>query len=105
MLYKDFLDCVITTGIKHKADNLKCYWLISDIIAVSMTKFKGKEHFLNCVICPDLVKKTAILKIDDGNGKELYTQKYQYTDLNENLKIWSVFNELGTYTLMLPEEY
>ena len=99
---KDFMGCLLTAGTHNFRVKNDCFWLFSDIIAVAITKL-NKEDFLNCVL--EIKEDTAVLKIDDGNNNILYTQKYKYTDLKKDIKFYAVKNHLGTYTLMLPEEY
>jgi len=107
--YKDFLDILLTDGVKYLADNLKCYWLITDISSVYNTELKD-EGFLICVLKINKDDKTALLEIsrdlDDGKAVDLlYSQKYEYTDISENYD----GNEINFYlvdnVLMLPSEY
>lgn len=105
-MLKDFMNCIITPGIHDFREKNNCYWLISDTIVLAMLKgLKNGEHFLNCELKVNK-NDTAILTIDNGNGKKLYKQKYEWTDLKiKTFKYYAVLNELGTYTIMLPEEY
>ena len=102
--YKDYLDCVMTIGIKQFADEHKCYWLMTDIISVAMVKFKDKQNFLNCNL-KILPGQKAKLIIDDGDNNIIYTQDYEYTTLKEHVHLYCIKNELNTYTLMNPNEY
>jgi len=99
---KDFLGCVVTDGIDRFRKTNECYWIFSDVIAVVMTELKD-EDFLNCVL--RVKDNQAELIIDDGNGNLLYSQEYGYTDFpHEKVKFYAEKNELGTFTLMFPEE-
>jgi S-adenosylhomocysteine hydrolase len=102
-MIKDFMNCVVTDGIHAFREKHQCYWIFSDVIPVAMLKFKGKEGFLNCTLT--VKDHKAKMVIDDGNDNILYTQDYKWTDLDQGISFYAVENEIGTYTIMLKEEY
>jgi prenyltransferase beta subunit len=103
--YKDFLGFVLTDGVKKLCDLCNCYWIISDTAVILMDKYKNKEDFI--VIDIKVNKdKSCKISLSDGNKNVLYTQEYKYTDFSlSKYTIWAVFNEVDTYTYMLPREY
>ena len=64
---------------------------------------KGREGFLNCNL--KVKDNKATLTIDNGDYKVLYKQNYEWTDLKKDVHFYAAENEIGTYTLMLPNEY
>jgi len=103
--YKDFLGIVLTDGIKKLCELCGCYWAITDMGVIIMGRYLNKEDFIvmNIKVNDD---KSCKIVLEDGNYNKLYEQKYDYTDFPlKEYTIWAVFNEVGTYTFMLPSEY
>jgi len=92
---------VLTEGCEYVAEKAQAYWLFDAI----------SSHLLE--ISDDMVVTTltvtedgATLALTDGNDEPLRTQRIEFTDFPEGeITIWSVKNELGAYTHMLPSEY
>lgn len=111
--YKDFLNILLTDGVKYLAENLKCYWLITDISSVYNTDLiaeREKDGFFICRLKINKDDKTALLEIcrdiDDGKAVDLlYSQKYEYTDISENYDGDEIKFYLIDNVLMLPREY
>lgn len=113
--YKDFLDILLTDGVKFLAEKLKCYWLITDISSVYNNEPKVKENReVNCFLVVrlriDKEKSNALLEIsEDLDGDKpinlLYSQKYEYTDICENYDGNEIKFYLVDNVLMLPSEY
>lgn len=103
--YKDYLGVLITDGVKNLCDLCKSYWIISDMAVVLMQRFLNKEDFVVVKIKVN-EDKSCKITLEDGNYNKLYEQEYKYTDFPlKEFVIWAVYNEIGTYTYMLPSEY
>jgi hypothetical protein len=103
--YKDYLGVILTDGVKKLCELCNCYWIISDMAVILMSKFKDKEDFIVVKIRANEDKSCKIV-LEDGNNNKLYEQKYTYTDFPlRKYEFWAVFNEVGTYTYMIPSEY
>lgn len=106
MLYKDYLNCIMTIGIKEFCEQHKCFWIFTDVVSVAMNIFLHKEDFLLIKVVKNENGKGCSIIYDDGDYHELYKQDYEYTDFNLNkFEFYLCFNEIGTYTAMLKEEY
>ena len=114
--YKDYLNCFMTDGFKFLCDELKSYWLFTDITSVIMTdnKIKDNESFILCKIKVNQDKTATIYLYRDYNKNDevfnkknlLYTQNYGYTDfLLNDFEFFICLNDLNTYTFMLKSEY
>ncbi|MEP6262885.1 MAG: DUF6876 family protein [Gillisia sp.] len=95
-----------TTGIKFLAEKAECFWLITDASIISKG-LMDKSYFItiNFKRLPKEEQKTkgfeAYVVYGDGNGNDLFFQKYRVTDFP--------FDEFRLFfiegTLMLPNEY
>ena len=87
--YHNVMNCQVTDGIAYIITN-GYSWFVTDMIAV--LKFpediKGIENadFLAIKLKLDGTKGTAT--IEDGNGKVLYSQEYEYTDAKRELILY-----------------
>jgi len=100
--YKTTGGILITDGVKYICDNGYA-WFVDDAIAVIIThpkirEYLKKEDFL--VIKLRLKDSTADMTIEDGRGRVLYKQHYEYTDAKRDLDL---FYSGGV--LCLPSEY
>ena len=103
--YKDFLGVILTDGVKKLCEMCGCYWVITDMAVILMSRFLNKEDFVVVKIRVNEDKSCKII-LEDGNNHKLYEQKYPSTDFPlKEFDVWAVFNEVGTYTYMLPSEY
>ena len=113
---RDFLNCILTAGFRRWCEEYNSYWSFTDMAVIVMSKFLNKEDFI--VMFVESKNKKAEIKLYsdyDERGREdknfnknhlLYTQKYEWTDLKEGkYKFYVCYNEIGTFTFMLPEEY
>lgn len=98
MLFQQFL---YTDGIKFLASKAECYWLVDKIFALQygkpiLKKFNFQTWFLT--VSSD---QTAILKCEDGNYNQVYSEKISYTDFPlPQIKLFLTNN-----VLLLPTEY
>lgn len=103
--YRDYLGVVLTDGVKKLCELCKCYWVITDMAVILMDRFLHKEDFIVVKIRVN-EDKSCKITLEDGNNNKLYEQKYEYTDFPlKEYTLWAVYNEVGTYTYMLPGEY
>lgn len=100
--FNAFSKSVLTEGTVYLAEAAQAYWLFDAI--------QSHLHGLN----EDMVQSTltvgkdgeATLELDDMDENIVATQDISYTDFPlRTIKIWSVRNETGAYTHMLPSEY
>lgn len=91
---------VYTDGVKYVADHCGAYWLLDNILSYQTDKKIRKVEFQVWKLNVDLENETAILTMEDGNGKVLVSTKIPYTDFPlEKIEIW-----LENNTLYLPSE-
>jgi hypothetical protein len=95
-----------TEGIQYLAEQAKCYWLIIDASIVAST-LTDQCNFISIDVHrffgEDAIKNNcaAIVTYSDGNGNQLYIQKYSATDFHlEHIQLFFVVD-----TLLLPTEY
>jgi hypothetical protein len=92
-----FRNIVVTDGVKYVMDN-GYSWFVTDALAIVINKLKD-QPFL--VVSLKLGKgDSGKMQIDDGNGKVLYTQKYEYTDAESEVKLYFTDN-----VMMVTSEY
>jgi len=95
--YVKVLGVNVTDGIGYIMNN-GYSWFVTDMIVV--LKMKINEPFCSVKLKVDKEKKKAVATIDDGNGKILHSQKYDYTDAKRDLHLFFTNN-----VLMLSGEY
>lgn len=91
---------IYTPGVSHLAAQAKAYWLIDLIAARQGSKRLAGETFQvwTLSVRPD---RSATLRCDNGNGKQLLTNTIACTDFPlDGIVVW-----LDSTTLMLPSEY
>ena len=93
---------VLTEGTLYVAEQAGAYWLFDAIQAhIDATKADWAQTVLE-VHADD----SATLTMTNGNDEPLSSQRIPFTDFPEpTITIWSVRNELGAHTHMLPSEY
>jgi hypothetical protein len=91
-----------TEGVKAMANKNHAYWLIDAISAAQIKSNVKREPFQVWVLTVNQIKGSAILTMDDGNGRTpVYMEKIPYTDFPlPTIKIWVDDN-----VMLLPEEY
>lgn len=95
-----------TDGIKFLAEQTNCFWLIMDASIVAK-RLMDKSYFIviDFKKCSDKERMygspDAFITYSDGNGNELHSKEYHFTDFPLNtLRLFFVDG-----TLMLPGEY
>ena len=99
--YRGFLGVNYTDGVEYITIN-GYSWFVTDSIAVLRTKLKNEE-FLSISLKVNADK--AVMIITDGNGKILYKQDYNYTDISKYTNLIEIKLYLIDGVLLLPSEY
>ena len=94
--YHNVLGANVTDGIAYIISN-GYSWFVTDMLAVLRIKLKDEDF---CAVKLKIKDHKAVATIDDGNGKVLYTQKYDYTDAKVDLTLFYTNS-----VLMLSKEY
>jgi hypothetical protein len=93
---------VLTEGALYVADQAGAYWLF-DAIQSHLDETKADWAQTVLTVNND---DSAELVMTNGNDDPLSSQKVPFTDFpQKQITIWSVRNELGAHTHMLPSEY
>lgn len=96
--HRGWLGVVYTNGVKYITEN-GYSWLVTDAISVIVSNGWRNADFLS-VKLKLLGDDKALMTIEDGNGKVLHRQKYEYTDAKRELTLYYSYN-----VLMLASEY
>ena len=101
--YSVLSNSVLTEGCKYVAERAGAYWLFDTIDSYLNTKFKGQDVVSTLAVNRDNTAEFTMTSMDD---EPLATQTIEFTDFPiEGITIWSMRNELGAHTHMLPSEY
>lgn len=93
---------VITDGCKYLADHAGAYWLM-DAIASYLPQFTGREEFISAKLT--VVRSSADLILDNGNGKILDCQHIPFTDFPlASINLYACWGD-EFWVVMLPSEY
>ena len=99
---------VLTDGSKYVAEQLQAYWLFDAIAShIDFGDLPDLDMYFSTLTT---FNKTGTLSLEDGNGREIALQNFDYTDCPlTGIKIWSVSTdseERGPFFVhMLPSEY
>jgi hypothetical protein len=88
-----------TDGVKYVMDNGYSWFVTDSLIACKMIPKLKREEFLSIKL-KLMGKNGAVMIITDGNERELYVQKYSYTDAKQELHLFFVGG-----VVMLTGEY
>ena len=94
--YTDVMGVNVTDGVAYIMQN-GYSWFVTDMVVILRAKFRDEEF---CSVKLALNDTEGIASIDDGNGKILYTQDYNYTSAKKELTLFFTNN-----VLMLSGEY
>jgi hypothetical protein len=93
---------MLTDGTKHLADEAAAYWLM-DAIASYLPQFNGREEFIVAKLSVDYPE--ARLVLDNGNGRLLDRQYFEYTNFPiSNLQLYACWGR-EYWVIMLTSEY
>ena len=98
--YYRYMTIMITDGVKFLCEKAECFWFADIIASHQFNPLVKSEDFqvYTLKVNPD---QTALITIDNGNGKVLETQEITYTDFPlESMIVWCI----GKVAL-LPHEY
>lgn len=96
---------IITDGVKYMADTCGAFWFLDIMWSVLMTKPAIKAQPMLVMKLKKTGEDTAVVTIEEGNKKVLYTQDINFTDFPlEEITVWA--NVDGQYrVILLPSEY
>jgi len=99
--YFDVMGFKATDGIGYIMKN-GYSWFVTDFLAVAMFKVKKewKDEGFICIKLKINEDKSALMLVTDGNEKELYRQKYKWTNAENDLTLYLCDN-----VLLLAKEY
>jgi hypothetical protein len=91
-----------TEGVKYVADQAGAYWLLDEIVVAQF----GNQDVLNepfqiWKLKVDQAAHSAVLTVEDGNYKELFRKKFEFTDFPaDEITFWFTDD-----VILLPSEY
>ena len=101
--YSVLSNSVLTEGCQYVAERAGAYWLFDTIDSYISTKFKDQDVVSTLIVNRDNTARFIMTNMDD---ELLATKEIEFTDFPiEGITIWSMSNELGAHTHMLPSEY
>ena len=93
---------LLTDGTQYLAEQAGCY-LIMDAIASHVTEIGTQDWFI--VVRINVEDHQAVMRYEDGNGRELACQAIPYTDFPLlELTLYAVW-DTQHWVIMLPSEY
>ena len=93
---------LLTDGTYYLAEQGGCYWII-DAVASHVTEIGTEDWFVAVSI--EVEDHQAVMRYEDGNGRELARQAIPYTDFPlRNLTLYAVW-DTEHWVIMLPSEY
>jgi hypothetical protein len=95
---------LLTDGVQYMAEACGAFWLV-DILYSVQTKAEIKKVELQVLRLKKTGEDTAIVTIENGNKKILFTQDIPFTDFPlEEMVIWGCIQDQHRIVL-LPSEY
>ncbi len=93
---------LLTDGTQYLAEQAGCDWII-DAVASHVTEIGTQDWFV--VVRIEVIDHGAMMRYEDGNGRELARQAIPYTDFPlANLTLYAVW-DTQHWVIMLPSEY
>ena len=93
---------LLTDGTHYLAEQAGCYWIM-DAVSSHVTEIGTADWFV--VVRIEVEECRAVMRYEDGNGRELACQAMPYTDfLLSNLTLYAVW-DTQHWVIMLPSEY
>jgi hypothetical protein len=93
---------LLTDGTHYLAERAGCYWIM-DAVVSHLAEIGTADWFV--VIRIEVEDQSAIMRYDDGNGRELARQAIPFTDLSlSELTLYAVWYT-EHWVIMLPGEY
>ncbi len=93
---------LLTDGTQYLAEQAGCD-RIMDAVASHVTEIGTQDWFI--VVRIEVEDHQAVMRYEDGNGRELARQAIPYTDLPpSDLTLYAVW-DIQHWVIMLPSEY
>jgi hypothetical protein len=84
------------------AEQAGCYWIMA-AVSSHVTEIGTQDWFI--LVRVEVKDHQAVMRYEDGNGRELARQAIPYTDLPfEDLTLYAVW-DTEHWAIMLPGEY
>jgi hypothetical protein len=93
---------LLTDGTHYLTEQAGCYWLM-DAVSSHLAEIGTADWFI--VVRIEVTDHGAIMRYEDGNGREVARQAIPYTDFPlQNLTLYAVW-DTQHWVIMLPGEY
>ena len=93
---------LLTDGTHYLAEQGGCFWIM-DAVSSHLVEIGTQDWFV--VVRIEVTDHGAMMRYEDGNGKELARQAIPYTDLPlSELTLYAVW-DTQHWVIMLPSEY
>ena len=93
---------LLTDGTHYLAEQGGCFWIM-DAVSSHLVEIGTADWFI--VVRIEVEDQSAIMRYEDGNGRELARQAIPYTDFElSNLTLYAVW-DTEHWVIMLPGEY
>ena len=93
---------LLTDGTHYLAEKAGCYWIM-DAVVSHVAEIGTADWFI--VVRMEVEEHQAVMRYEDGNGRELARQAIPYTDFPlPNLTLYAVW-DTEHWVIMLPGEY
>lgn len=94
---------LLTEGARYLAESAECFWLF-DVYASHLMAVESDKDWFTCLKI-SRTNRTAMVLIEDGNGRVLAKQKIECTDFP--LQAYTLYGCWAGefWVLMLPNEY
>ena len=93
---------LLTDGTHYLAEKAGCYWIM-DAVVSHLAEIGTRDWFV--VVRIEVENHQAVMRYEDGNGRELARQAIPYTDLPpSDLTLYAVW-DAEHWVIMLPSEY
>ena len=93
---------LLTDGTHYLAEQAGCDWIM-DAVSSHVTEIGTHDWFV--VVHIEVEDHQAVIRYEDGNGRELARQAIPYTDFPlSNLTLFAVW-DAEHWVIMLPSEY
>jgi len=93
---------LLTDGTHYLAEKAGCYWIM-DAVSSHVAEIGTEDWFI--VVRIEVEDYQAVMRYEDGNGREQARQAIPYTDLSlSELTLYAVW-DTEHWVIMLPSEY
>ena len=93
---------LLTDGTHYLAEQGGCFWIM-DAVSSHLVEIGTADWFI--VVRIEVEDQSAIMRYENGNGRELARQAIPYTDLPpSDLTLYAVW-DTEHWVIMLPSEY